>query len=123
MSSVHYIPRPAPDATSTLDFTHLNRLKLDVQQSGGRRHVHEQETAQQFEALLIQQMLKQSRQSGTDGIFDSPQTRLAQSLGDEQMAMHLSRPGMGLAQALSRLPHLRSSISESTQTDEPAHKL
>lgn len=139
MSSTYYIPRPQPHVASALDFSHLGRLKRGVQAGGQQQQVHEQETAQQFEALLIQQMLKQARQASSGGLFDSPQTRLAQSMGDEQMAMHLASPGMGLAQALmafirqargdtggvhatsdatppelalSRLPHLRSSISE-----------
>lgn len=150
MSSVHFIPRPAPHAVSTLDFSHLNRLRMGVRSGAGQQHVHERETAQQFEALMIQQMLKQSRQAGSGGVFDSPQTRMAQSLSDEQMATHLSSPGLGLAQALmqfiqqargdatpahdastgtapelalSRLPHLRSSIGDPAAADADRPKL
>ena len=139
MSSVHYIPRPAPDAASTLDFSHLNRLHHGVRTGGSQQHIQEKQTAQQFEALIIQQMLKQSRQAaGSGSLFDSDQTRLAQGMSDDQMAMQLANPGMGLAQALmeqirmargdtgpadtarhtppelalSRLPHLRSSIGD-----------
>lgn len=140
MSSVHYIPRPAPDAVSTLDFSQLNRLHHGVRTGGNQQHIHDKQTAQQFEALLIQQLLKQSRQaSGSGSLFDTPQTRLAQGLSDDQLATQLARPGLGLAQALmdqirlargdvgpsenattgpspelalSRLPHLRSSIGD-----------
>lgn len=139
--SVHYIPRPAPDAVSSLDFSHLNRLHHGVRTGGEQQHVHDRQTAEQFEALLIQQLLKQSRaSSGPGSLFDSPQTRLAQGMSDDQLAMQLASPGLGLAQALmeqirmargdasssdpqasatppelalSRLPHLRSSISDS----------
>lgn len=141
MSSVHYIPRPAPEAISTLDFNHLNRLHHGVRAGGDQQHIHDKQTAQQFEALLIQQLLKQSRQAaGPGSLFDSSQTRLVQGMRDDQLAMQLASPGLGLAQALmeqirtargdsmhannavdrtppelalSRLPHLRSSISES----------
>jgi len=59
------------------------------------------EVARQFEALLLQQWLKQARQStGQDTLFDSDQTRFAQTWSDEQLAQHLSTPGIGLAQAL-----------------------
>lgn len=148
MSSVHYIPRPASDPVSTLDFSHLNRLQHGMRTSGNQQHVHDRQTAQQFEALLIQQLLKQSRQTaGAGTLFDSQQTRLAQGLSDDQMAMQLASRGLGLAQALmeqirlargdagvpddtetstppelatSRLPHLRSSISDgNTDTNRP----
>lgn len=148
MSSVHYISRPASDAVSTLDFSHLGRLHQGVRQSGSQRHVHEEQTARQFEALMIQQLLRQSRQmSGSGTLFDSEQTRLAQGMSDDQMALHLATPGLGLAQALmeqirmargdaagatdarsrtapelalSRLPHLRSSIRDPGDPDTGA---
>lgn len=145
MSSVHYLPRPAPDAVSTLDFGHLNRLQHGVRAGGSRQLADEKQTAQQFEALLIQQLLKQGRQAaGSGSLFDSQQTRLAQGMSDDQMAMQLANPGLGLAQALmeqiraargstesgdavrtppeltaSRLPHLRSSIGDATAQDKP----
>jgi len=147
MSHVHFIPRPAPEAVSTLDFGHLNRLQRGVRAGGSQQLAHEQQVAQQFEALLIQQLLKQGRQaSGTGSLFDSQQTRLAQGMSDDQMAMQLANPGLGLAQALmeqiraargatetgdpahtlpdlaaTRLPHLRSSIEKATAQDKPDH--
>lgn len=150
MSSVHYIPRPAPDAASTLDFGHLNRLHHGVRAGGDQQHVHDKQTAQQFEALLIQQLLKQSRQAaGPGSLFDSSQTRLVQGMQDDQLAMQLSNPGLGLAQALmdqirmargdsgrvenqasrippelalSRLPHLRSNISDPSRAGDDANR-
>lgn len=51
---------------------------------------------------MLQQWLKQARQAsaGEGGPFDSDQTRFAQSLGDEQLALQMAQPGVGLAQAL-----------------------
>ncbi len=100
MTAVNFLPRPAPEALSTLHNTHLNTL----QEQSGRRSQHpsryEKDVAHQFEALMIQQMLKQVRQSSMGSLLDSDQTRMAQSMHDEEMAMQLSRPGMGLAEAL-----------------------
>lgn len=145
--SYHYIPRPQGDSTSSLDFSHLNSLKKGVRAGGDVSLDKNREVAHQFEALMIQQMMKQARQTSLgSGPFDSQQTRLAQSLGDEQMALQLSSPGMGLAQKIldqiqaqkgglggmangqalppdlsgSRLPGLRSSIGEVRHTDAPS---
>jgi len=136
MAFVRYIPRPAEQA-STLDFSNLDRLKRGLYKSDGRAEAAQAEVAHQFEALFLQQLLKQARQaSGPDTLFDSAQTRMVQSLRDEQMASALATPGIGLAQALldqmrghnqavanedagsppelaaSRLPALRSRIGD-----------
>lgn len=101
MSRVQYIHRPGPDAVSTLDFSHLKRLEHDVLKTDGSQHAQDSKVARQFEALLIQQLIKQSRQVPGGGTWlDSPQTRLAQGLQDDQLAMQLADPGLGLAQVL-----------------------
>jgi len=65
------------------------------------QEVKEVQAAHQFEALLLQQWLKQARQSaGQNGLLDSDQTRFAQTWSDEQLAEQLATPGIGLAQAL-----------------------
>jgi flagellar protein FlgJ len=101
MTFVQYIPRPAQGNTaSALDFSALNSLKQGVRGADASPDA-QKEVLQQFEALFIQQMLKQARQvSVAPGAFDSQQTRLAQSMSDEQMALQLATPGIGLAQAL-----------------------
>ncbi|MBP6019234.1 MAG: rod-binding protein, partial [Burkholderiaceae bacterium] len=97
--SFHYIPRPQGDTTSNFDFSHLNSLKKGVRAGADAPQDKNREVAHQFEALMIQQLMKQARQTALEsGPFDSQQTRLAQSLGDEQMALQLSNPGLGLAQ-------------------------
>lgn len=146
--SFHYVPRPQADNVSNFDFNHLNSLKKGVRTGAVSPESKHQEVAHQFEALMIQQLMKQARQSPLEsGPFDSQQTRLAQSMADEQMALQLSSPGLGLAQkildqiqanlggssaklgradtppelAASRLPGLRSRIGEDTKrTDAPS---
>lgn len=142
MSFVQYTPRPMDTPMSSLDFSALNSLKRGVSAGADAPQEQQKKVAQQFEALFIQQMLKQARQaSTTPTVFDSQQTRLAQSMSDEQMALQLADPGIGLAQALlaqiqggqakpalgakpdlpelaaSRLPGLRSRIGEDRRND------
>lgn len=142
MAFVQFIPRPA-DTRSTFDSSSLGRLGLDAPKAGQ----DQKEVARQFEALFIQQLIKQARQaSGLQGLFQSDQTRLAQSMADEQMALQLADKGVGLAQALldqmqggakgaqagpeqggqppelasSRLPGLRSRIGPDRPDDAPS---
>lgn len=61
------------------------------------------ETARQFEALLLNVMMKSMRETTSqDGIFDSEQTRLYTSLLDQQISQAMSRRGIGIAQVLER---------------------
>lgn len=134
-------PRPsAGNPASALDFSGLNALKRGVQAGAQAPLADQKAVAQQFEAMFIQMMLKQARQTSnlSPSLFDSQAGRMAQSLRDEQAAVQLANPGLGLAQALldqirgasggksadsvsassppelaaSRLPGLRSSIGE-----------
>src|SRR5690606_10005617 len=60
-----------------------------------------EQIAHQFEALFLQQWLKQARSAApVQDMLASDQTRMVQSLNDEQMARQLAQPGLGLAQAL-----------------------
>ncbi len=145
MSFTQYIARPeAP--MSALDFSHLDRLKQGVKDGADAPLAEQKKVAQQFEALFIQQLMKQARQSTSmQGIFDSDQSRMAQSMADEQAALQLSDPGIGLARALldqiqgnrpagsalgakegvpelasSRLPGLRSRIGEERREAAPS---
>ena len=84
--SFHYVPRPQGDNVSNFDFNHLNSLKKGVRAGAVSPESKHQEVAHQFEALMIQQLMKQARQSPLEsGPFDSQQTRLAQSMADEQI--------------------------------------
>lgn len=101
MSFVRYIPRPVDNPRAAFDTQAFAHLQNDVARSGGTGD-QQKEVARQFEALFLQQFIKQARQAstGVQGLFQSDQTRLAQSMYDEQIAMQLADPGMGLAQAL-----------------------
>jgi len=100
MSFLQFIPRPGNE-TSIFDLAHLNSLKRGVQQDPAGPDEKQKEIAHQFEALFIQQVLKQARQAaGANGLLDSDQTRMTQSMADEQLALQLASPGVGLAQAL-----------------------
>src|SRR5690606_33290597 len=109
MSFVQYIRLPSDTTLTAFDTAQLHRLrnqvngqsdpaqgdKVDAVQKG------EAEVARQFEAIFIQQMLKQARQgSSLSGLFDTEHMRLYQSMADEQMAIQMSDPGIGLAQTL-----------------------
>lgn len=148
MSFVRYIPRPADSSGAAFDTSALSRLQGEVSRSGGSDE-EKMQVARQFEALFLQQLIKQARQASTgiQGLFQSDQTRLAQSLADEQTALQLADPGVGLAQALfdqmqaaagngkpsgsgsagsppelssSRLPALRSRIGAERPDDAPS---
>jgi flagellar protein FlgJ len=61
------------------------------------------EAAQQFEALLLNMMLKSMRQAGgQDGMLDTEQSKLYTSMFDQQIAQHLAKRGIGLAEVMKR---------------------
>jgi len=102
-STPFYIPRPSTSSVSSaFDFKHLGDLTQAVKSKASTDPAAQKEVAQQFEALFIQLLLKQARQSnvGLEGAFESDQTRMARSLSDEQVAMQMAQSGMGLSQAL-----------------------
>lgn len=139
MSFVSQTPLPsAGPQPSALDFRGLDTLRRGVAAGAQAPEAQHEAVARQFEAMFIQMLLKQARATSemSPGLLDSPGVRMAQSLGDEQAALNLSNPGLGLAQALlaqmrggvtstgldastlppeaaaSRLPGLRSRIGE-----------
>lgn len=71
------------------------------------------QVAKQFEALFLQMVLKSMREATPkDSLLDSEETRMFQSLADEQLAMHLAeKQGVGLADAIVRQmsPYLKNS--------------
>lgn len=138
--STLFFPRPGSAPTvSIFDSNQLTALRKGVT-SGTPSEAEHAQVAQQFEALLLQQMLKQARQTASgNGMFNSESVQMAQSMGDEQLALNLATPGLGLAQVLmaqmqesqgvnalpsqrpqheaatTRLPHLRSFVGEHTR--------
>jgi flagellar protein FlgJ len=97
VSFTSYTPRPS--GASLFDLGQLDTLKRQVRNSEDA--ATDKKVAQQFEALFIQMLLKQAHQGPVlSQLFNSSATRMANSLGDGQMALQLSNPGIGLAQAL-----------------------
>lgn len=91
-----------PDAAQALalDAKALSGLRRDA-------HANPREAASrvagQFEALFLQQVLKQMRETlPKDGPFDSDTMRTYTSLFDQQIAQHLSARGLGLKEAIER---------------------
>lgn len=109
MTITSYTPRPGVSRSApqfVMDMNSLHQLKRQVagQMNTTLEDIKkgEKEVAQQFEALFIQTLLKQARATRLgDGLFESDQTRLVQSMADEQMALNMaSGKGIGLAQSL-----------------------
>ena len=96
-----YTPRPNDfGSMAAFDVRGLNRLREGVT-APGDAEAKNREVAKQFESLFLQLMLKRMREATPrDGLFESDQTRMVQSLADEQLATQLAEPGIGLAQAL-----------------------
>lgn len=92
------------------DFSQINAL--DPNSLAGLRRVSKdgspaatKEAAKQFEALLLQQVLKSMRDATPKGgMFDSDESRMYQSLLDQQLAMQLATRsgGIGLARVIER---------------------
>ena len=116
MGFVASTPLPSQNASpSALDFSSLNRLKRGVQAGENAPEDQKREVARQFEAMFIQMMLKQARKTADQmpTLFDSQATRMAQSLSDEQAALALANPGIGLADAL--MAQMRGAGSDPAQ--------
>ncbi|WP_066635372.1 flagellar assembly peptidoglycan hydrolase FlgJ [Bordetella sp. H567] len=92
-------PTPAGQP-SIFDFGSLSSLHHDVT-SGPASAQKQAEVARQFEAVYIQMLLKQMRQATMkSGLLDSNESQMVQSMADEQLALQLANPGIGLAQSL-----------------------
>lgn len=84
------------------DFSGLARLRHAAQQDASPETVRK--VAQQFEALFIQMMLKNLRETGVEGgLFGSDQEKLYRDMFDQQLSVDLSEKGaLGLADLLVR---------------------
>jgi len=89
---------------NTLDPRGLANLKLASRENSPEAN---KAVAQQFEAMLLQQVLKSMREAteslGGDDMFSSESTRFYQSLCDQQLAgVMAQRGGLGLAKFIER---------------------
>lgn len=87
---------------SVFDMGRLSDLKRDVTRDpDGPGTDQQKQVAKQFEALFLQMMLKRMREATPkEGLFDSQQTQMLQSMADEQLALHLATPGIGLSKSI-----------------------
>lgn len=91
---------PPGSQESIFDMGRLADLKRGTQVQPGDT-AQQEKVAKQFEALFLQMMIKRMREAGPkDTLFHSQTTDMVQSMADEQMALNLATPGIGLAQAL-----------------------
>jgi peptidoglycan hydrolase FlgJ len=82
------------NAALAVDANSLNQLNTLSKQSPQQAL---QGAAQQFEAMFIGMLMKSMRDATPqDGLFDSDQTRLYQSMLDQQMAQAMAKRGIGL---------------------------
>ncbi len=98
-----------------LDLASLEGMKARARTSPEQS---EAEVARQFEALFVQMMLRSMRDASfKTGLLDNHQTRMMQSLQDEQTALHMSEQrGLGLAEVLtSQMQRIRSARETAIQ--------
>lgn len=82
------------------DVASLNSLKTLARANQGAAA---KETAKQFESLMVQMMVKSMRQASLgEGIMDSQQSLFYRDMYDQQLALHLSGKGLGLAETIER---------------------
>lgn len=103
------------DTAMVYDFSGLGTLKA---QASRDREDNEaiQKTAQQFEAMFLQMMMKSMRATVPDGgLIDSSQTETFEQLLDQQFAMTMSdRRSTGLSQMIEE--YIRRAHGSSDQT-------
>lgn len=89
------------DASVYTDLAGLGALK---RQATSDKKAATAEVARQFEAMFLQQVLKEVRNTKlSEGIMDSSQSDFYQEMYDQQLALHLTKgAGLGLAQVLER---------------------
>ena len=90
---------------NVFDVNSLNALKQKVKQSDGNDAESIKASAQQFEALFMQMVLKSMRAATPhEGLMDNEPTRMYESLLDQQLSQVLSSKGkgMGLAAMLEK---------------------
>ena len=93
------------DPVAYADLQGLAQLRSQVRAEGDDRSPETlRKVAGQFEALFVQMMLKNMRDSSlNDGLLDSDQTKFYQGMFDQQIATEMSKgQGLGLADMLIR---------------------
>lgn len=110
------------DTSATANLAELRRAARAGDATAAR------ETAQQFEALFVQMMIKQMREAmPTDGgLFGGEGMKLYESMHDQQLSLAMAqRGGLGLADTIERqlLPPGQPTSAEARQLQFPTHRL
>ncbi len=109
------------DASVYTDMQGLAKLRGEAQQKSPAAM---REAARQFEAMLVQMMLKSMRAAKLgDGIADNDQSAMYQELYDKQLSLELTRQrGLGLAEMIMKQigGNSASAPPSSTTTVSPA---
>ena len=93
------------------DATSLNSLKL---QAGQNTPAAIKETAKQFEALFMRELLKSMREATMkSGLMDSPQGDLGTDLLDQQFAVQMAGQPGGLAEIIAKQLMQQAGLSDS----------
>ena len=89
------------DASIYTDFQGLAKLRTAAQKDSGDAL---EETAQQFEALMMQMMLKSMRQASFgEDLTENDQSLFYRDMYDQQIAIHLAKSGgLGLSEVIKR---------------------
>lgn len=93
------------DPVAYADLQGLAKLRNEVRSEGSDRSPETlRKVAGQFEALFVQMMLKNMRDSSlNEGLLDSDQTKFYQGMFDQQIATEMTKgKGLGLADMLIR---------------------
>ncbi|MBP9227140.1 MAG: flagellar assembly peptidoglycan hydrolase FlgJ [Sulfuritalea sp.] len=106
---------PLPATANVLDVSSLATLK---RQAGRGDPAANKEVARQFEAFFLQMVMKSMREATPrEGVFDSDQTRMYESLLDQQLAQVLGggNRGTGLAAMIE------AQLARQNQDPRPLH--
>lgn len=88
------------DNSFALDVSGLERLKRT---SARDPEAGLEQAANQFEALFLNRLMESMRDATPrSGLLESQQTRLYESLFDQQLSQQLAGKGLGLAEQLTR---------------------
>lgn len=106
------------DAASALDPNALQKVRFEAKQGSPDAL---RKTAQEFEALLLNTMLKTMRDAGPKGgIFDTNEQRMFIGMFDQQVAHDMARAGgIGLADALLRQLEGARGLAEALKDGPP----
>lgn len=116
---------PASSTFAAADLTSLTRLKTENRTDPKSAL---RQAAQQFESIMLNQMLKSMRETASgDGLFDSSEGRAFQGMLDQQWSSQIAQSrGMGIADMIVRqlgrnLPGGSTAETPVTPTDAPRH--